>query len=127
MEFIAVWLGELDEELSTARQALADAINAQRKAEEIRDTARSELVVQRDTLAVIVEPLARGLADRLRWADQHLHELDVAAKSAEVGVTNARRVVGEAHAAAEQLKLVAARYGGDGVADADAATIALAE
>jgi hypothetical protein len=109
MEFIAAWLGELDDERRRAQQELEDAIEAQRAVKLARDTARTEHQAQRAAIAGI-QRLAGPLVNRLRWADEELHQLESSAAGATVRVDAACRLIAEIDEAVEQLKLVTTQH-----------------
>jgi chromosome segregation ATPase len=109
-EIFATWQAELDGEMQTAKQALADATVELSTAEEARDAARRTVQEQRSAFATVQQPLASAIAAKLRVAADELRQHEGAVARARGAVTNARRVMADLDEAHSQIRLVMAQH-----------------
>lgn len=97
VDTLQTWRSETAGELETARQVLADAIDAEAAAEESQRAAVAHRDAMRITLAPLRSPMSRALTLRLR-------DIDDAARAAENVLTRAKADVMIARTDASDLE-----------------------
>src|SRR4029077_21011505 len=68
------WRDELEAELTEAQQAIAEALADLLAAEAAHEAAREQHQTLRDAIAVLRPPVASAIAQRVRFADEALHD-----------------------------------------------------